>query len=116
MPEFERKFDDLVDLLCWSAKDGDHEGRDEEFALLRRWFVDHFDAIRPYLLNHLVTKPEDLHPARIGQPSPRDAFESLFLSRDVDSIINSETVICRIIRARAAVDALRDELDTRYHF
>jgi hypothetical protein len=116
LPEFEQKFDDLVDLLCWSAKEGDHTGRDEQFTALRRWFLENFDSIRPYLLNHLVTLPEDAAVVYEGHQPPRDAFESLFLPRDVDSIIESETVICRIIRARAAVDALRNEVDSRVCF
>lgn len=115
MPEFARQFDELVDLLCWSAKEGDHDGRDEQYASLRSWFLTHYEPIRPFLLNHLAAEPEDTLPARPGLPAPRDAFESLFLPRDVDAIINSDTVICRIIRTRRAVDALRDDLCRHYN-
>jgi hypothetical protein len=114
MPEFERRFDELVDLLCWSAKEGDHEGRDEQYASLRAWFLDNYEPMRPYLLEYLTVEPEDLVPVRPGMPAPRDAFESLFLPRDIDSLIHSDTVIFRIIRTRQAVDALRDALDARY--
>jgi hypothetical protein len=116
MPEFERRFDELVDLLCWSAKEGDHEGRDEQYASLRAWFLDNYEPVRPYLMEHLTVEPEDVLPARPGLPAPRDAFESLFLPRDVDSLIHSDTIIFRIIRTRQAVDALRDALNARYLF
>ena len=116
MPEFGRRFDDLVDLLCWSAKEGDHEGRDEQYAGLRAWFLANYESARPLLLEYLISEPEDVVPARPGQPAPRDAFESLFLPRDIDSIINSDTVICRIIRTRQAVDSLQEALDARYPF
>lgn len=114
MHEFESRFDELVDLLCWSAKDGDHEGRDECYASLRAWFLSNYEPLRPLLLNHLKIAPEDVVPARPGQPVPRDAFESLFLPRDVDAIIHSDTVVFRLIRTRCAVDALRDEVNARY--
>jgi hypothetical protein len=116
MPEFGRRFDELVDLLCWSAKEGDHDGRDEQYAELRAWFIGNYEPVRPLLLEYLTSEADDMIPARPGQPAQRDAFESLFLPRDIDSIINSDTVICRIIRTRQAVDALHEALDARYPF
>jgi hypothetical protein len=110
MDEFEKHFDDLVDLLCWSAKEGDHEGRDEQYASIRQWFLRNYEPMRPVLLKHLSVEAEDLVASGPGQAIPRDAFESLFLPSNVDLNINSETVIFRIIRTRNAVDALRSEI------
>jgi len=112
MPEFERQYQELVDLLCWSAKDGVHDRRDARYAELRAWFLVNYDPLRPALLPHLQIVQEDLVPAEPGEVAPRDAFESLFLSASVDALIHSDTVIFRIMRTRCAVDALRDELDS----
>jgi hypothetical protein len=64
----------------------------------------------------MTVEPEDVVPAQPGQPAPRDAVESLFLPRSVDVSINSDTVIFRIIRARAAVNALIDDTAARLHY
>jgi hypothetical protein len=111
MQEFEDHFQGLVDLLCWSAKDGIHDRRDARYAELRDWFIRNYDAIRPALLFHLQGEPEDLLLTEEGGPAPRDAFESLFLPRNVDAIINSETVICRIMRTRCALDSYREQIN-----
>jgi len=111
MPEFEQQYQELVDLLCWSAKDGVHDSRDTRYAELRAWFLDHYEPLRPALLPHLRIEPEDVALVEPGGIAPRDAFESLFLPTDVDALINSDTIICRIMRTRCAVDALHDQLD-----
>jgi hypothetical protein len=64
------------------------------------------------LLSHLMNEPEDRLPAERGARPPRDAFESLFLPKNVDAIINSETVISRIMRTRCALDSYREQLES----
>lgn len=110
--EFETRYQSLVDLLCWAAKDGVHAHRDERYAELRGWFLVHYETIRPALAHHLETEEEDILPVEEGTPIPRDAFESLFLPANVDAIIHSETVISRIMRTRCALDSYREQLET----
>jgi hypothetical protein len=106
--EFEDRYDQLVDLLCWAAKDGIHDGRDARYAELRAWFLKYYRRLQPALTHYLESEPEDRIPAKEGEPAPQDAFESLFLPTDVDALINSETIISRIMRTRCAVDILRE--------
>jgi len=112
LPEFEARYQSLVDLLCWAAKEGVHDNRDARYAELRTWFLKNYESIRPALLRHLDTGPGDVAPAGSGAPAPRDAFESLFLPDNVDALIHSETIISRIMRTRRALDAYREQVDS----
>ncbi len=106
--EFSERYDDLIDLLCWASKDGVHEGRDARYAQLRDWFMRHYEPVRPKLLPLLEAVPEeDCTPAAPGERTPRDAFESLYLPSDICLVINSDTVISRIMRTRAAMNRLQ---------
>lgn len=111
MQDFDAHFQQLVDLFCWAAKDGIHDDRDERYAALRTWFLANYEPLRPRLLEHLEIQPDDLIVAEAGGTPSRDAFESLFLPTNVDAIINSESVIYRIMRTRCAVDACRDQME-----
>jgi hypothetical protein len=107
LPGFEERFEELVDILCWSAKDGNHAGRDERYAEVRSWLLARYDAFHRGLRHFL---PENDGLAETDQPglaAARDAFESLFLPADVTDNIHSVTVIERIGRARAALEAYR---------
>ena len=111
MEEFVSHYDDLVDLLCWTAKEGLDDGRRARYTELRSWFVDNYEPVRPVVIRYLETRPEDREPIADGTPSPRDAFESLFLPAQIDALIHSEAVIHRIMRTRCAVEAFREELE-----
>jgi hypothetical protein len=111
MQEFVTRYDDLVDLLCWTAKEGLNDGRRARYSELRLWFVQNYEPVRPIVTRFLDTRPEDREPVVEGTPTPRDAFESLFLPHQIDALINSEAVIHRIIRTRCAVEAFREELE-----
>jgi hypothetical protein len=108
--EFSKRYDDLIDLLCWASKDGVHEGRDARYAQLRDWFLRHYEPIRPKLLPLLEAVPEeDCVPAGPQERTPRDALESLYLPSDICLVIHSDTVISRIMRTRAAMDRLQEQ-------
>jgi hypothetical protein len=111
LEEFISRYDDLVDLLCWTAKEGANESRRARYAELRAWFVNHYEQVRPALIRHLEIEAEDRVPIVAGTPRPRDAFESLFLPAKIDLLINSDSVIHRIMRTRFAVEACREELE-----
>lgn len=112
LPEFEIRYQSLVDLLCWAAKDGVHDDRDARYAELRAWFLENYAPMRSALLRHLETEPDDCAPVAPGAPAPRDAFESLFLPDSVEALIHSETIISRIMRTRCALDAYRAQVDS----
>jgi hypothetical protein len=107
--QFEERYQDLVNLLCDAARYGVSEEDNARFIELRDWLIQNYDDHRPGLISHLLSEPDDSVPAGDGRRA-RDAFESLFLPKSVDAIINSENVILRIMRTRCALDAYRDEL------
>jgi hypothetical protein len=110
MQAFAERYDDLVDLLCWAAQAGpDDEARDR-YRRLREWFLSSYESARPVLLEYLEPDDEDTRPLCSG-PTPRDAFESLFLPEEIDALLHGDAVIDRIIRTRMAVEACRHRLD-----
>jgi hypothetical protein len=98
MHEFERHYNDLVDLLCGSAKEGVDDYSRARYGELRGWLISHYEALRATLLRHLDTDTE-------SAAATCDAFESLFLPTDIEEVINSEGVIMRIIQTRRALNA-----------
>ena len=96
MHEFERHYNDLVDLLCGSAKEGVDDYRRARYGELRVWLISHYEPLRAPLLRYLDTD---------GESAPCDAFESLFLPTELEEVINSEGVIFRIIETRRALNA-----------
>jgi len=111
LEEFDNQYQNLVDLLCWSAKDGVHTSQAARYHELRQWFIEHYESVRPVLIEQLKTEPDDFVPVGNGARRSRDAFESLFLPEHVESIINSENVITRIMRTRTALDVCREAMD-----
>ena len=94
--EFEEKYEDLVDLLCWAAKEGVHGDMAARYAELRSWMKANYRYIRSYLhpfwsdsVNH-----EDLDP-----------FEVLFSAEEVDNVINAFTGISALMSSREALVA-----------
>ena len=73
-------YEDLVDLLCWAAKDGDHTDRDARYAQLRAGMRRHYRAIRPRLRPYW---------AGTYAPATDDPFEALFAPKNVDDVINA---------------------------
>lgn len=106
--QFGEQYQELVNLLCDVARYGVREEDSARFNEIRDWLIENYDMHRPALLSHLKVEPDDLVPVGDGRRA-RDAFESLFLPRSVDAVINSENVILRIMRTRCALDAYRDE-------
>jgi hypothetical protein len=97
---FEERYEDLVDLLCWSAKDGIHTDRDARYAEMRRWMQRHYPRVRPHL-----------HPHWRQGDTERDPFAALFASDNVDEFINGLGGIEDMMRSRAALEACRNALE-----
>jgi hypothetical protein len=101
---FEAHYEDLVDLLCWAAKDGDHTDRDARYAELRIAMRRRYRDVRKRLRPYWDSPETETFP---------DPFESLFLPADVDEVINSVTGIEQISQTRTALDAYRADLNAR---
>jgi hypothetical protein len=97
---FVERYDDLVDLLCWAAKDGVHTDRDARYAELRRWMQLNYHRLRPQLRVHLD-----------AWEGPFDPFEELFAPERVDEVINDISGITYMMQTRAALDAYSAELN-----
>ncbi|HZT44480.1 MAG TPA: hypothetical protein VFA07_20110 [Chthonomonadaceae bacterium] len=102
---FEERYEDLVDLLCWAAKDGVHTDRDARYTALRAWMRANYRTVRRHLCAYWA---EEATPAV-------DPFEALFAPENVDGIINAADGIEVIMRTRAALDAYHDALASRDH-
>jgi len=104
MKQFEAHYQRLIDLLCWSAKDGVAPDKQARYTELREWFFKHYATMRPWLTPFM--DPADAAP---GAEAPRDSFEHLFWSPNLETVINSHEMIQHIIQTRTAVEALREE-------
>lgn len=112
LSQFAIRYDALVDLLCWSAKDGIHDGRDRQYTELRTWLLSHYDTVRPVLMRSMTAIDSDTEPLDEGGKAPRDAFESLFLPASIESLINSFAAIERIQRTRDCLEQCLAEQDS----
>jgi hypothetical protein len=101
---FEAHYENLIDLLCWAAKDGDHTDRDTRYAELRVSTRRHYRDVRKRLRRYWDS-PE--------AGTSHDPFEALFLPTDVDEVINSVIGIENISQTRTALDAYRADLNAR---
>jgi hypothetical protein len=100
LAEFEEKYEQLVDLLCWAAKEGDHTGRDRRYAELRAWMGSRYHRLRPRLRPYFLAE---------GAESA-DPFAALFTPECVEEVLHAETSVEDLMRTRAALDAYRATL------
>ncbi len=104
---FEARYDDLVDLLCWAAKDGIHTDRDARYAELRAWMCVHYRPYSPRL------RPYWQEPGAAALANACDPFETLFRCDNVDDFINDADGIAHLMRTRLALDEYRAALGSR---
>ncbi len=102
LAEFETRYEELVDLLCWAAKDGVHTHRDERYRDCRSWMRVHYRALRPRLHAYW---------AEAEAPDASDPFEALFHQENIDDIINAPESISHIMQTRTALDSYRAALE-----
>lgn len=96
---FEAQYEELVDLLCWAAKEGVEAERLARYAELRRWMCTHYRKVRSQLRPYWV---------ETGVPEPLDPFEALFTAESIESFINAPDSITDLMQTRAALDAYHD--------
>ncbi|MCS6777617.1 MAG: hypothetical protein RMJ43_04090 [Chloroherpetonaceae bacterium] len=97
---FETHYEELVDLLCWSAKDGVHTNRDARYTRVRAWMLRYYPRIQAHLRSYWAS----------SDPS-RDPFLGLFGVEHVDDVIYSIHGIEDMLRSRAALEAYRRDLE-----
>lgn len=107
--EFERRFDRLVSLLCIAAQEGVTVEREAAFQQERLWFVAEYTRFRTYLGAFLSPDPAD-RARGWWRSRPCDAFEALFLPRDMQSLLEDTNMIPRLNRAQDAVTAWYNSL------
>jgi hypothetical protein len=96
---FTDKYEDLVDLLCWAAKEGANEEQSRKYAELRVWMQSHYGPMRPRVRGFLNT-PDNVF----------DPFERLFGPQNLDEVINDLSAIENVMTTRSALDAYSETL------
>ncbi len=109
---FYEQYEQLVDVLCWAARDTVHDGCDEKYQQLRSWMQKHYAPVRramaPFIHQVLSEGEGNLR---------EDPFEKLFEQAHVMQVIEADggDLLGRIILTRdivARYDAhLRTQLD-----
>ena len=99
LTSFTDKYEDLVDLLCWAAKEGVHADQAARYAELRMWMQSHYGLLRPRL-RVLLNTPDNIY----------DPFECLFAPQDLAEVINDLSAIENVMHTRAILDAYRETL------
>lgn len=109
---FYEQYEQLVDVLCWAARDTVHDGCDEQYQQVRNWFTEHYAPVRRAMapIIRQVLAEQD------GNPK-EDPFEKLFAPAHVMQVIGGDEgdLLGRIIVTREIVaryDAhLRTQVD-----
>ena len=103
---FEAQYEELVDLLCWTAKEGVHPERDAQYRYLRQWMCANYRKVRSQL------RPYWLEP---GVPEPMDPFEALFAAENIEAFINAPDSISDLMLTRTALDSFHDKTGSLPH-
>ncbi len=96
---FEEKYEELVDLLCWAAKEGVQAERSQRYVLLRQWMCANYRKVRSTLRPYWVQD---------GMPEACDPFESLFVAESIEAFINAPNGIDDLMLSRIALEAFLD--------
>lgn len=109
---FYEQYEQLVDVLCWAARDTVHDGCDEKYQQVRAWLVKHYAPVRRAMAPFIQQAISE------GGVDPQeDPFERLFAPAHVMQVIEGDQgdLLGRIILTRdivARYDAhLRAQLD-----
>ncbi len=98
--EFYDRYEQLVDVLCWAARDTVHDGCDEQYQQVRAWLMNHYAPVRRKM------KPFILQALQESDGNPRhDPFERLFAPAHVMQVIEQDEgdLLGRIILTRDIV-------------
>lgn len=109
---FYEQYEQLVDVLCWAARDTVHDGCDERYQQVRAWLMKHYAPVRRAMAPFIRQAISE------GDGNPQDdPFEKLFAPAHVMQVIEGDEgdLLGRIILTRdivARYDAhLRTQMD-----
>ncbi|SRR5258708_3401443 len=100
LDKFEYRYQDLIDLLCISAKDGLNQERSGKYMELRDWFGRNYGVYRSILIPYLSLANEE--------PDP---FEAIFMHQSLKTAINSDELIAHVQRTRIALEKCRAQAE-----
>lgn len=97
---FYDRYEQLVDVLCWAARDTVHDGCDEQYQQVRNWLMDNYSAVRRTLEPFIQQAV-----AENGGDARKDPFEQLFAPAHVMQVIEQDEgdLLGRIILTREIV-------------
>lgn len=109
---FYDRYEQLVDVLCWAARDTIHDGCNERYQQIRGWFLVNYSAVQKMLKPFIrqVMSEQD------GNPN-EDPFEKLFSSAHVMQVIeqdNGDLMRC-IIATRDVIARFDAHLRAQIH-
>jgi len=82
---FYEQYEQLVDVLCWAARDTVHDGCDEQYRQVRSWMMKHYAPMRramaPFIRQVLSERGSNLR---------EDPFEELFTPAHVMQVIEGD--------------------------
>lgn len=99
LADFTVYYENMVDLLCWAAKEGANAEQARKYSEMRVEMQSRYGVMRPRLRGFLNT-PDDLF----------DPFECLFGPQKLEEVINDMSGIENMMLTRAALDAYRETL------
>jgi hypothetical protein len=98
---FSDAYDRLVDLLCWAAKEGPHDGRDARYAEIRSSMRRDYERLRGRLRRYVLA---------VDAAAAGDPFEALFNPESIDEVIHGAFSIDNLMLTRQALDRYRSEV------
>ena len=110
--EFLDRYEQFTDVLCVAAKSGCDDHLESKYAVLRRWFMEHYYRVAPRLRPYLEAEgnPLDLPLPHVldqstGLRRPMDAFEAIFMPKTLSEVLNSDQgdLISRVSHVSSAV-------------
>jgi hypothetical protein len=98
--QFMERYEDMVDLLCWAAREGVQPKMTDRYADLRIHLRRLYRPVRTRLRRHWQ------------QPDVKvDPFASLFMPADIEEVINADAGTETMMVARMALSTCQSELE-----
>lgn len=104
LQDFANRYDALVDLLCRSAQCGITENMRWSYVDHKEWFTRNYAQVKSEVIGALLDK--SVEDRSVSEGKLQD-FEALFLQQDLDSVLNSESMLPRIDRSRQTLNSLK---------